>query len=204
MEPFATQADLEAYTGRTLDAARAELFLDMASAEIRAFLRQQVNRNAEDTVTIHTHGGTVLLLPELPVWSVSDVIVTPTGGDAETLEADGFELAAGDDGRLGVLHRRGGSSWPNRGSVTLTYDHGYDVPGSSEGAEHPLPDVFRVRCLAAATRGLSNPTGNRQETIGRYSYTAGGAGDSLGLTLTVGDQDALAAYMPGTPAGARG
>lgn len=202
MEPFATQGDLEAYLGRALETTRADLFLDGASNEIRAFLRQQVNR-ATETVTLPLAGGRTLLLPELPVWSVEDVIVTAQGGDPTELEAADFVLVAGVDGRLGYL-RRVGQSWPTAGEVTLTYDHGFDVPGDSDGAEHPLPGVFRMRCLAIAARALSNPTGNRQETIGRYSYTAGGAGDSLGLTLTLGDQSALEGYMPGSPAGARG
>lgn len=204
MEPFATLGDLESYLGRTLNAERAELLLDLASHEIRAFLRQQVNRVEADVIALPTRGGAVLALPELPVWDVTDVVVRELGGDPTTLTVDDFELIDGHDGRIGQLRRLKRLSWPADGFATVTYDHGYDVPGSSAGAEHPLPDVFRTRTILIAARALANPTGNRQEAIGRYSYTAGGAGDALGLALTAGDQDALAGYMPGTVAGARG
>lgn len=216
----------------TLDADRADLLLRMASATIRAELHQVINRVEDDTITIAPRGGAVLLLPELPVWAVGDVTEVRNGVETLLTEGLDYRVELGTDNRVGILRRlaHGGidivdsdtiltvgpntvtdftAHWPiaettGDAGVIITYDHGYDIPDpdSSAGVDHPLPDIIWTVALRVAARGLTNPVGMRQETIGRYSYTAAGPAEDIGLYLNAGDIDDLAGFFAGQRAGA--
>lgn len=162
---FASTDDLATLLGTSFtdgQLAQAQLALDIATAAIRSYTRQQITTVTGDEIILDPENRKLILLPEIPVVDVSEVIV---GDDTLTIADDVFWYA---DGRL---YRTSGGSWGTaRQSVEVTYDHGY--------AE--VPDSVRGVCLAKASRLLANPESLRQESIGSYSRTY--EGGSSGLT----------------------
>lgn len=171
--------------------ATYELALTLALGMAQDETDQRLEYVVEDVATIVGSGGPTLLLPELPVVAVDSVTVVDTPGDdaVELVETDDWTLAAGDDGRFGVLYRNGGSRWPKApGLVTVTYAHGY----GGAGPEVPAGLLGVIYKLAA--RGVANPDGLAQQTVGRWSGTYGSA---AGFAFTAADKLALARYRPG-------
>ena len=99
------------FLGRTIDPARAELIVRLASGVVRAEVRQRIDRVAE-TVDLLPRGGMVLLLPELPVWAVSDVVEVVNGISTTLTAGTDYREELGPDGRVGILRRLGGRQWP--------------------------------------------------------------------------------------------
>lgn len=179
MARFATVADLANYLGEAIPAAdpRAEFLLDLASAAVQGYTRQTIELVNNDPIVLNGPGNRVLLLPELPVVGVSAVSVAGTA-----LVAGDWKLTD-----AGILWRADGTSWGTGvGLVAVTYSHGYAV----------IPDDIRAVVLAAAGRGLSNPTGATREQIGNYSIAYPAAATNLGATvfLTETEQRALDRY----------
>jgi hypothetical protein len=229
---FATASDLETYMGRPgIDHTRADLLLRMASAVIRSELNQLINRVEDDAIHLEPRGGQVILLPELPVWEVDSVTETRYGITTALIEGTHYRVELGHDGRIGILRRlptnavdivasdttltfgidsvhRVETYWPasdatGDSGVDVVYDHGFDDANGSGGVLHELPDILWTVALRVAARGFTNPVGMRQETISRYSYTAAGAAEDIGLYLTAGDLEDLAPFYPGQRTGAR-
>lgn len=145
--------------------------LESATDAIRECCHLTISRVAGDTVNLAGNWSTQLVLPEVPVVSVSAVTV------------DGTTFTAGTHyDRVGrVLWRRGLNSYdPATGQVSdvpnphlhwggpsalvvVTYTHGWD----------PVPPVVRGICLAMSARGFNSPDGVQQESIGGYSVTYG-------------------------------
>ena len=166
--PFATPAELETYVGRTFDAAqfkRAELLLNIATGAIQEFTQQRLER-ATSTVTLYPDRFTVFL-PERPVVSVRSVMYN-------NLNFMGWRLT-----EAGLVHR----SWP--GPVQVTYVHGYD----------PIPWDVKGVCLDVARRGLTNPEGFVQKTVGDVSVSHGAhSGLAVGLQLADREKETLDSY----------
>lgn len=166
---YTTPADLADYLGEdagTIDTGRAELLIDLASADIDHEAGQTFAATAADRAVLDGNGTTILVLPAWPVTDVSEVVV-----DGASLTAVGYRWSA-----AGLL-RRVGAVWPDRyQAVEVTYDHGYAV----------VPGVIRSLCLQAAARGWTNPGGMASESIGSYSYRVREA-NATGVKLTPGE-----------------
>lgn len=187
---LATPRDLALYLRRPeleTDAGVLEL-LTLLSGRIRDRLEQTITLVADDDFELVGDGSDVLFLPELPVVEVSAVTITPYGGSAEALTAGtDYRLELGRDSRVGILRRLPrGLVWTRDAVVEGTYTHGY--------ATTP-PGLKLIVCRIAA-RAVTNPAGNRQETIGRYSYTA----ETVGSAISAADLEDLEDYRAGVHA----
>lgn len=196
--------DLADWLGLTsVTTSRAELLLEIASDLVRSELGQVIDFVEDEEVELIGRGANVLLLPELPVWEVGDVETEDDAGTVTALVAGtDYRVELGDDNRLGILRRlpaRNGV-WRDGETVRVTYSHGYQAAGGTGEGVATLPGAIKATVLRAAARGYSNPTGKRQETISRYSYTDS---DASGLSLTAGDRHDLDRFYPGHRAGAK-
>lgn len=166
--PFATPAELEMYVGQTFDQAqwkRAELLLNIATGAIQEFTHQRLER-ATSTVTLYPNRFTVFL-PERPVVSITSVTY-------ENVAVAGWTLT-----EAGIVHR----AWP--GPVKVTYTHGY----------LPIPFDIKGVCLDVARRGLTNPEGFVQKTVGDVSVSHGAhSGLAVGLQLADREMQTLDSY----------
>lgn len=157
MSQFATAADLAELLGETFDATRtaqANSALELASAAIQAWTRQQIEHVAGDTASLRGVWDDELPLPERPVTAVTSVTY------------DGDQLVVDDDYELvgSVLRRDNGWGGPGV-AVVVVYDHGWD----------PIPDPIRAVALQVASRMMATPQGVSAESIGTYSVTYGEA-----------------------------
>jgi len=188
----------------TINTARAELLLELASDLVRAELDQIIDYVADDEVDLIARGANVLLLPQLPVWEVSNVETVDDAGETTILVAGtDYRFEAGEDHRLGILRRLPivRSVWRDGLTVSVTYSHGYGTGGSTGEDVVALPGAIKAAVLRVSARGYTNPAGKRQETMGRYSYTDGAT--TPGLVLTAGDKHDLDRFYPGHRAGAK-
>jgi hypothetical protein len=155
-DPFITTSDIVSYIGRggTADAAMV-MAADSACAIVRDYTGQEFNRGTS-SVALDGTDTDALLLPQLPVNSVSSVTV---GGAAVT------DYVLADHG---VLFRgtAGGATWPSgRQNIRLTVDHGYEI------AEIPR-SVRRIALEVAARTVVQGPL--MEEYVGtvRAKYAA--------------------------------
>lgn len=174
LPPLATADDLADYTQATIPLATAERALRTASSAIRTWLRQDVTRVDDDTITL-PGSERVLVLPQRPVVVDDDHVLTVVeladgGGVDFTAVEDrdytrlGNELSRGHPwyppGRLmGWPHRRVLGVWAPR--VRVTYSHGYSL----------VPDDIVGVCLDLAAATVANPSRLRSETVGGMSVT---------------------------------
>lgn len=176
---FATEAELEAYTGTSIDTTRATLLLDLATGAIRAHTNQTLSRVANDTVVLPGNYTGTLELPERPVASVASVSIGDTNlaADVDYVWDGASSLLRGtlvtgvlvvNDGPL--LSGRG--DWGGPGAqVSVTYTHGFAT----------ISDDIKGVCLALAARSLSSPDGVNSETVGSYSVSYSRTGGAVSL-----------------------
>jgi hypothetical protein len=149
-EPLATPDDLAARLGVTFDSgqtARAEALIADASAYVRNYTRQTITTVTDDVATLESTTEQWLWLPERPVIAVSSVsigsaVVSPVYW---VLQGYGLYRFYGWQGRFyGTT-----STWNQPDTITVTYDHGFDV----------VPDdIVAVVCKIAKASWL-NPQG---------------------------------------------
>ena len=193
--PFISLTDLGNFTG--VDYAGSDvaiIAIDSACERVRSYLSQHVNLVEDDEVSLHGTGTDVLLLPELPVRSISSV--TETVNDEDTVLVDGTDYELGE---AGMLYRLG-AYWPRgKNNVTVVYTHGWDlsedVQGSGDVDVPRVPSDLRYVALTLAadivTAGTSGAGGVQSESIGDYSYKM--EGTSTG-GLDSQQKDILAPY----------
>lgn len=138
MADFAQVADIEDFLQQDITTpaqiASAEMALRDASAAIRNYTYQYLELVSDEVITLDSHGGKRLFLPQLPVVSVALVIE-----DDETLTVDDdYKL-----GQFGILHRIGAKWAKGIQIVEVTYTHGFLV----------IPDDIVSVCVRAASRG---------------------------------------------------
>lgn len=187
-----------------LNTPAAELYLELASGLVRDVLGQDLDYVQNDDVELIGPGSSVILLPQLPVWDVT--VVEETRGSTTTalVAATGYRLELGPDGRVGIIRRlpRPTAKWTDRDPVRVIYSHGYRTLNGS-GGDADLPATIKAAILSAAGRGYANPTGKKQETIGRYSYTDATSAEKAGVFLTAADRHDLGPFFPGQRTGMR-
>lgn len=168
--------------------AAADFALLTASAAVRGYCRQRLDLVEDDEIVLDSAGGRLIMLPELPVVSVSEVV---ENGE-ELVLVDDYELM-----RFGILHRTARPWYIGIGAVAITYTHGYAV----------IPDLIRAVTARAASRlyqaGLraaetagvpgvvSKTLGDFSVTFGAESAAEGTMGASGARVLLLSEQDLL-------------
>lgn len=175
--PFISRVDLGDYLGRDLtDDARALQAIDSACDMIRSATGQRIDRVENETILLDGNGTDTILLPELPVVSVSSVLVADQPYTWWVLTSEG------------VLRTKNGRWWlPGRGIVAVTYTHGYDE----------VPADLRMLALTLAARIYEQQL-VKQESVGGYTATYS-AEESLGFSKR--ERDIIAKYSPGRKPG---
>lgn len=172
MTPFAVPSELAAYMQVDVPEATALLHLDTASAAVRTFCNWSVG--AEEATWERRVTRSRFFLPTL--W-LRDVASVSVGGSA--LSSGDYETE--EWGEIRLL-RTGSSGLPAK--VAVAYSHGYlDTD--------PWIKTVKGVVLAAASRLVDNPLGNRSETTGGESVTMAGSGSDLITCLAEAEQARL-------------
>jgi len=178
-ELLATVPELAAFIQDDVDETDGELYLRLASGEVRGATGLLFDPVTDDTVRLSGKGSRILLLPEAPVSDVTAVVENAGSATPTTLLLDVF-----DWDEHGVLERiDGGVFVRRRRFYSVTYDHGFAV----------VPDEVKAVVLRLAGRAITNPEGMRQESLGRYSYTL--AGEQAGVGFYAPDLVDLEPYL---------
>lgn len=179
MTAFATEAELEAYTGSSIATDRATLLLDAATAAIQAYCRQSFTQ-ATTTAVFPGTFTSALVLPERPVTAVTLVKIGDTTLTVDTdyvwdgahtlyrgTKVDGVLSVNGPDYLID-----GWGDWGGPGAqVTVVYSHGFaSIPNDVKGV-----------CLALAARSLTSPDGVNSESVGSYSVSYSRTGGAVSL-----------------------
>lgn len=171
MTAFITTTDLSNYIGRDVTSdAGGTLAVNAACEIVRTLTEQDFDQVTGGTVRLDGSGTDALLLPQLPVTSISSVTIggtitsgTVTGGSAVT------DWALRDDG---VLLRTAGAAvavtddvvpsiWPTgRQNIAVIYNHGYGTA--------TIPDDIKMVAISIANR-LITQGGAISETVGQVS-----------------------------------
>lgn len=135
---FATVEELEAFVGESLDDARAQHFLDLATAAILNHI-DDPTLVANDSVTLD--GGVSYLFVDGPVTAVTSITVDGTlvastnyvWNEAGTIRGvDSYVFGSGI------------------ASVVVTFTHGYSI----------IPDDIKAVCLNIAARAITDEGGS--------------------------------------------
>jgi hypothetical protein len=157
---YVTLADYEAWVGPIADAAdvnRATVSLDAACDTVRQYICQTIDLVEDDVIEVTGSGTHVILLPELPVGSVSSV------QDEDAEEVDDWVLQ--DSGRLWL-----DTGWRHNHLYSVTYSHGWaaeEVPSDIKITTYRMAGFYAREALGQAVS---------TESIGGYSvgYTTPG------------------------------
>lgn len=176
MGDLATADELADLTGQTIDADRAAILLELASAAVRDVAGITIDAATSTDELLDGPGGCELILPEWPVRAVTQLVEIDADGTEDVLRGPDDTAPEYRWSRSGVVTRTG--TWPHRPrSVKVTYDHGFDV----------VPAGIKRATLLAAARGLSSPLGYTSESIGDWSGTRSADG---GLPLELTEREA--------------
>jgi hypothetical protein len=178
-----TIPDLASKLQRDVDTYSAELARSDATALIEGYTHRSFTSQAEVTEIKRINSGRVTL--RQPVSEVASVkFVDGTHRYPTTWTFDGIDKVWVGQGTEII-------NLPTYDECTyytaeVTYTTGYTTPPA---------DVVAV-ALAVAARGYSNPEGRRSETIGAYSYTNAGDGESVASAgLLEGERAILNRYL---------
>lgn len=169
MTTLASADDLKTYLqDPNLPDDVATLALEASSGLIRDYCHISFDFVADDVVVLDGTGSTALLLPEVPVSLVSEVRELGVVLDPDSYEWDQDGIITRLDWRVG---------WRRiKRAYQVIFDHGYAAS----------PESVRAVCYRVAARGITNPGGLSQETVGRYTAQYGFDATRL---LTLGDPD---------------
>lgn len=166
MAALATVADLALYLNTTIAAGtetnRANLALDIASANVRSLAGGSVSATASEVETIDIDDQEdVLILRHFPVTAVASVTI-----DGDTVDADEYRFSS-----AGLLTRLTGAGW-GTGRIVVTYAYGYTA----------VPDDVKGIVLANAKRIYQGLEGVSAESLGSYSVDYHDELPTAGLT----------------------
>jgi hypothetical protein len=188
-EALATIEDLEAITGQTFlgdptREARVNRLLQMASASVRRFTGQFFTLVEDDPFEIGPDGAGRYRLPQRPVLSVDGLTVV--GGDALTgasFNAEG--LLVGSWGA--PVYWQNSLTW-HGWNLSGLYSHGY--------APEDMPEDVVAAVCSAVNRQITNPSGDRSETLADYAvvHAIPNSGNAVGLKLSESERESLAPF----------
>jgi hypothetical protein len=196
MQPFISHDDLGLYLRKDLTSDQVStIALDSACQIVRDYLNQEINFEADDTVTLDGTGTQILVLPELPIVEVASVSTFADWTHEETVLDPITDWRLGDAGRIW----RVGYAWPlGFANISVTYSHGWDIdPASGSGDGDKIPSSIRAVALSIASRlysaGVVAVGGIQSETMGQYSYSIS-PNSASGGELSVGEKAILDQY----------
>lgn len=180
MSSLATPAQLGAFLQTPIENndATALLMLDIASGMVRDFLQLNLSPVANEVVLLDPIEGSFVLLPELPISSVSKVEIFD-GTSWTELTTNQYTVSR----RIGMIAGAPGVGidFPTKPETwRVTYSHGYTE----------MPSTIVGVTLALAARFYTAPDGITSESIGGYSVSYATAGEGF----TKLEQTALARY----------
>ena len=207
LAPLAITDDVAAILGRALTAPElvtATRLIQIASAMVRRYTRQDLTAVAGDVVNLPGTWGHTIMLPQRPVTAVASVVIngaTPAFASWKLMFDElfigtgsfqpdyGSSLWGGPSGLWGPAGsatgpQATGASWQGpQASVTVTYDHGYGV----------IPDDITNEVAGMAALQMSSPVGMAREKVGGYeaTYALSPVG---GMVLTAETKDVLNFY----------
>ncbi|NNC10692.1 hypothetical protein HII28_02165 [Planctomonas sp. JC2975] len=167
---LANVEQLGAYMQTTLASGdpSAILYLQIASGMVRDALQQALDAIQDDIVTLDPINGAYIVLPELPVVSVTQLeIFDATQGTWTTVDPSLYTVST----RLGIIAGRPGCGvfWPpSPGSWRVTYSHGFVTDSTPIDGFAQLPSSILGVVLGVAARAYSSPVSIESERIGGY------------------------------------
>lgn len=168
---FASTTDLQNYLGlSSINTTRAQLILDIATAEIQSVTRQTISQVTNDAVKLKGNWRNKIVLPEQPVTAVTSVSVlglTYVPGSDYSFDgirsiyrgAVRFTPDSGDPTFVDTELHWGGPDL----TIDVVYTHGFAT----------IPADIKGICLAMAARAFRNPVGAQSESVGQYSISYG-------------------------------
>jgi len=172
-DSFATAAELSQFIGNSepADLARMQLFLDLASAEIRRYTAQTLSEVALDVVVFPETDWDRLILPERPVTAVSSIVVG-------LVPYTNYRFT-----RAGIIHELSEMGWSS--GATVTYTHGYTETTDEYKA-------IKGTCLEAASRAYTLNERSASEAMGSTLMESSGYAPEVFLTM--GEKMALSDF----------
>lgn len=146
-DPFISRQDLTDHLGKDVTSDDGALIAVDAACDIVRDVAEQTFNRGTSTVVLDGTGTDALMLPELPVVSVSSVAASDSAGSWTTAGTADYSLNG--DGVLFATNTAGtssfGSTWAyGRQNYRVTYVHGY--------ADADLPRSVRRVALEVASR----------------------------------------------------
>ena len=152
-DPFATAGELAQLIGaeEPADLARMQMFLGLASAEIRAHTGQVLSPVSGDVVSLEPRFSQVVFLPERPVTAITQVLVDAVATTDYRFTAGGHLIRGSDPTVVSLL------DWSD--GATVTYTHGY-----AETTDEY--QVIKAVCLECASNGYTLNEGGSSAVLG--------------------------------------
>lgn len=200
MTDYCTVAQVENFLNLDIsddadNTASCEQAIEWATEDIKNYCQQNIAFVEDDEITLDIPAGrSQILLPELPVASVTSVI------------EDDIELTAEDDyklGQHGILYRVNRNWKSGVQIVTITYSHGYaTIP--TDIVEIAVRSASRVYQAGLRAKEINGVTGVQSTSLGDYSVSfgseqGGGVGEgvmgaSAARGLLLSEKDILDKY----------
>jgi hypothetical protein len=152
-DPFATAGELAQLIGQNepSDLSRMQMFIELASAEIRGYTEQVLSEVTDEVVMFEPTWSQTLYLPERPVTGVTSVTVDAVATTDYRL-VDERKLVRGSDPNVA-------SSLDWSFGATVTYSHGY-----AETTE-AYKSIKKI-CLEAASNAYTLNEQGQSEVLG--------------------------------------
>jgi hypothetical protein len=193
MDDFISVDDLAAFMGKDdLDDDQAAFAVAAAQQVVRNYMQQEVTFHEDDVEYPHVPWGyRRFRLRQRPVRAVTEVRVDDQALDETTDWVLRNSTVVLTDA-------------PWSAEVSVTYDHGWDAPGS-ETEDVPVPaDIRRVALSVARRSYIGSLSADdeqplRSETIGSYSYTTAASSSysspASGSSMTESEMETLDWYV---------
>lgn len=180
-DPFATAGELAQLIGQNepSDLSRMQMFLELASAEIRGYTEQMLSQVTDEVVVFEPTWSQTLYLPERPVTAVTLVTVKAVATTDYRLVDERKIVRGSDPNVLTSLDWSFGA--------TVTYSHGY-----AETTE-PYKSVKKI-CLEAASNAYTLNERGQSEALGATVMES--AGYAPAIFLTPSQQRRLDQFKP--------
>jgi len=168
-DPFATAAELSQLIGQNepADLARMQMFIELASAEIRGYTDQELSQVTVDVVVFEPTWSQTLYLPERPVTAVTSLTVKAVT-DTNWRLLDERKLVRGSDPNVLTS-----ADWSY--GATVTYTHGY-----AETTE-AYKSIKKI-CLEAASNAYTLNQNGASEAMGATVMESAGYAPAIFLT----------------------